>query len=1154
MNVRRRVTESSPAPASLRRSLAALAAAAVVSSSLAISHASYAATPSAVQPRVSPYPSTSYAVIKTIGVGSGPYGIAVDSADDSVYIANYSANTVSVIDGQSGAVSGAAISVGSGPWGVAVNEQDDSVYVANTLSSNLSIFSGLTRAVATSNGGGAISAPKAVAVDQTDDTIYVANNGDDRVVALAGSTLAVTSTLIGDLPQGVAVNNADDTVYSTAIGTGSTDDSVWILRGASLAVDDTVSVGRQPWWVAVDQLDDTVYVPNGDSGTLSVIRGTSGTVVRTIPLGSDPRGVAVQSPGGTVYIAVSGSDKVAVLPGSNLDDSVLLDVGNQPIGVAVDASGANAGLGYVANNLDNSVSVIGRATTTPAPSSGVAGATVTLEVAVPGVSYLMDDTTIQTVKFNGSNVAASRVAGQNKWTFTVPSGTAGSTVDIEVRYQGGLWASAGSFTYATPTPPPTPSFPPGPPTNVTAEPGYESGRVTFEPPTNSGSSPIIQYRVTAQPGGQTCLVSANPAQAGNGGATGGDGDAGGRPGRRSIEPASTYAEIKTIPVGSSPRGVAVLNRDDTVFATNAYGDDSRYVPANSGNVSIINGATGVASSGRVAVGRFPAAIVANQATGAVFVGNSDAGTVSAFDGRVSGARPADATITGFGGPRSMTINQADGTLFVGNYGDSVRPSTVSVVAPGSTRITRTINAGVGPQGVGIRESSQVLYVANYRANDVWAIDASTGARIGAPIAVQGSPYGVAVHQADGTVYVGTGSSRALSVIDGSSGVVTDLIPVVLGTLGLTVDQSTNTVLATSGGFNRLTVIDGATKSVTHELAVGTFPIGVAVDEEGTNKGLIYTANSSANTVSVVAMVRPRVTPTAGQAGSTAAIVLHVDNLAPGYRMDTSAIPRVTFNGVAATGLTRGEGNTWTVTVPPGTGTAPVVVEFKGGLKASAGAFTYQAAPAPISCTVPGLTPGIEYTFTVEAQNNSGWGQSSTPSNGVVPFGPARSTFTTPGLYECTVVGGGSGGDGGSEVSVPPTVSFTVKGGKGGFGNQGRTPNAGGFGASLSGSFDAPVGTTIFLTVGSNGLDAVARSGGPSTGGGGGGYSAISLSRTSAPIVVAGGGGGGSNYESGSESAGAQGGQCRPPQHEVWGRQRRLHRERGRPWWHGCDPR
>lgn len=47
--------------------------------------------------------TSTLAVIKTIGVGDQPYGVAVNDGDDTVYVTNYFSGTVSVINGRTGA-------------------------------------------------------------------------------------------------------------------------------------------------------------------------------------------------------------------------------------------------------------------------------------------------------------------------------------------------------------------------------------------------------------------------------------------------------------------------------------------------------------------------------------------------------------------------------------------------------------------------------------------------------------------------------------------------------------------------------------------------------------------------------------------------------------------------------------------------------------------------------------------------------------------------------------------------------------------------------------------------------------------------------------------------------------------------------------------
>ena len=97
------------------------------------------------------HPSGCEQVPATVTVGSGPALIAFDRATGTVYVPNANGNTVSVIDAatcnaivQSGCSDVATATVGSGPDAVAVDDQTHTVYAANWNDVTMSLIDSTT--------------------------------------------------------------------------------------------------------------------------------------------------------------------------------------------------------------------------------------------------------------------------------------------------------------------------------------------------------------------------------------------------------------------------------------------------------------------------------------------------------------------------------------------------------------------------------------------------------------------------------------------------------------------------------------------------------------------------------------------------------------------------------------------------------------------------------------------------------------------------------------------------------------------------------------------------------------------------------------------------------------------------------------------------
>jgi YVTN family beta-propeller protein len=113
--------------------------------------------------------------------GSMPDAVAVDEEANKIYVANYAADSITVIDGAT-MKPVATVAVGKNPQALAVDAKRHLVLVANTHSDNVTVIDSVrNRAIATIPGG---MNPYAVAVDPDSGDVYVANYGSHPVTKL----------------------------------------------------------------------------------------------------------------------------------------------------------------------------------------------------------------------------------------------------------------------------------------------------------------------------------------------------------------------------------------------------------------------------------------------------------------------------------------------------------------------------------------------------------------------------------------------------------------------------------------------------------------------------------------------------------------------------------------------------------------------------------------------------------------------------------------------------------------------------------------------------------------------------------------------------------------------------------------------------------
>jgi DNA-binding beta-propeller fold protein YncE len=371
----------------------------------------------------------------TIPVGSQPIAIAVDSSTNTAYVADsdqnasgvsvFSTSTCNSVSDVGCTTPAGTATAGNSPDGVAINQLTGTVYVSNGGGGTVSVINEgtcdafiTTSCAATPPTAAVGNAPAGLAVDSTTNTIYVANQADGTVSVIngnlcdaantSGCSSAASTITVGTAPSAVAVDATTNTVYVTNLG----DNTLSVINGATC--DATVStgcgqtapavpVGQSPIAVAVNAMNNTVYVVNTGDNTVSVLDGTQcdasvttgcASTPPTAAVGSQPMGIAIDSTSQQAYVSNSGDDTDSIVNLASCHNAVTSGCGAVAPTIAVGSSPEGVAIGtgptvYTTNLNDNTVSIDAEApvptlTTTPTAGSISTGESFTGQLVTTG--------------------------------------------------------------------------------------------------------------------------------------------------------------------------------------------------------------------------------------------------------------------------------------------------------------------------------------------------------------------------------------------------------------------------------------------------------------------------------------------------------------------------------------------------------------------------------------------------------------------------------------------------------------------------------------------------------------------------------------------------------------------------------------------------
>jgi YVTN family beta-propeller protein len=492
--------------------------------------------------------------------------------------------------------------------------------------------------------------PLALALDHATSTLFVTNTGGNTVSMINATTCNATNT--------AGCNQAPP----------------------------TVAVGGGPGLLAVDQATNTIYVPNGNDGTVSVINGatcnatdTSGCArTSTVTAGSGAGAVALDDRTHTAYVANFNDGTVSVIDTESCKATATagcgqtapkVAVGVQPAALVADQphNTVYVQFGPGGNELTNlgSLALIDSATCNATDRSGCGRTPPTTPVG-SGATWIAE------------NAATHTVYAVNQEDSTV------SVIDTNI-------CNATDTAGCRETPPAMAI-------------GFNGGGADIDPTTDTIYATSQAENTVSVLNGATCNAT-------------------------NTSGCTRFAPTTT--VGTGPQGVAANSATHTVYATNRSDDTVSVIDTAACNATHTRGCRRAWPT--IRVGNYAQDIRVNQRTNTIYVVNANDNTVSVIDGatcnssNTSGCSQRPPTVAVGSAPYPVAVDEATDTIYVGNRGDStvslINGATCNrTITTGCAQAPPTVAVGGLPFGAAVDQRTGTVYLTSIVNSDVQRID------------------------------------------------------------------------------------------------------------------------------------------------------------------------------------------------------------------------------------------------------------------------------------------------------------------------------------------------------------------------------------------------------------------------------------------------
>ena len=261
-------------------------------------------------------------VLSAIPVGLEPFGVAVNNRTGKVYVANFVSNSVSVISTTTGTVIKTISLLPYGePTHVAINETTNHIYVALHKDGRLAVIRGDTDELVTTVevGSGAFG----VAVDPIMNHIFISCRESLWVRTVDGATNTVLwdqTVYPGGMPYALGIDPSLGQLYVSFAPELDNPRQVLVYRISSegLSLLSTVLVGSGGsdggGGIVASPLTHHVFVSNSAEDSVTVFNGVTNMVLDTVPVGRDPLFVAVDPGWSYVWVGNRQSNNISGIP------------------------------------------------------------------------------------------------------------------------------------------------------------------------------------------------------------------------------------------------------------------------------------------------------------------------------------------------------------------------------------------------------------------------------------------------------------------------------------------------------------------------------------------------------------------------------------------------------------------------------------------------------------------------------------------------------------------------------------------------------------------------------------------------------------------------------------------------------------------------